>query len=79
MQELRNLPDTRDIPIIIVSIIDDQDLGFSMGAVGYLIKPLDREQLNSKVKSIVQKGEDAKIHLLEAIRNIERFQKAGVA
>jgi signal transduction histidine kinase/DNA-binding response OmpR family regulator/HAMP domain-containing protein len=185
MQELKGFPDTSDIPIIIVSIIDDQNLGFSMGAVGYLVKPIDkdqllnildkielepkrkpkvliiddnpedvrlikstftnedfdvliaydgadginqavnykpdliildllmpgmsgfdvvkalqenpdaskipiiistmkeltsedRKQLNSKVKSIVQKGEDARTHLLEAIRNIERFQKAGV-
>jgi hypothetical protein len=33
----------------------------------------DRERLNSKVRSIVQKGEDAKLQLLEAVRRIERF------
>jgi len=45
MQELKNFTDTADIPIIIVSIIDDQNLGFSMGAVGYLVKPIDKDQL----------------------------------
>jgi signal transduction histidine kinase/CheY-like chemotaxis protein/HAMP domain-containing protein len=187
MQELKSYPDTHNIPIIIISVVDDQNFGFSMGAVGYLIKPIDKDQLtgilgkielsikeeagvprilliednpedmklmetilhsegfevlkaysgtegiakvtnehldlivldllmpemsgfdvvkalrdnpkaknipiiictskelsaedrdvlNSKVKSIVQKGEDAKAHLLEAIRKIEQFQKIG--
>jgi CheY-like chemotaxis protein len=45
MQELKSFSDTTDIPIIIVSIIDDQNLGFSMGAVGYLVKPIDKDQL----------------------------------
>jgi CheY-like chemotaxis protein len=185
MQELKNFRDTRDIPVIIISVVDDQISGFDMGAMGYLVKPIDREQLtyalgklefaakaedapprilviddnpedlklmeailhsegfdvleasdgagginkateehpdlivldllmpgmsgfdvvkslqehpeardipiiictvkeltaedrdilNSKVKSIVQKGEDAKAHLLEVVRKIERFQK----
>jgi signal transduction histidine kinase/HAMP domain-containing protein len=45
MQDLKSFPDTRHIPIIIVSIVDDESLGFSLGAVGYLVKPLDKEQL----------------------------------
>jgi len=45
MQELKSFPDTGDIPIIIISIVDDQSLGFSMGAVGYLVKPIDKDQL----------------------------------
>lgn len=187
MQELKSLKDTRDIPVIIVSVVDDQNLGFSMGAAGYLVKPIDKEQLmhvldklecaaktagarpriliiddnpedlrlmkamlqgegydfleasdgtlgvsraieehpdliildllmpgvngfdvvrslqehpdarnipiivctmkeltnedreilNNKVKSIVQKGEDARTHLLEAVRRIEQFQRTG--
>lgn len=45
MEELKGSEDTRDIPIIIISIVDDQSLGFSMGAAGYLTKPIDKEQL----------------------------------
>ncbi len=45
MQELKSFQDTRDIPVVIISIIDDQSLGFSMGAVGYLVKPIDKDQL----------------------------------
>ena len=187
MQELKSFQNTGDIPVIIISVVDDQNFGFNMGALGYLVKPIDKDQLvytleklefatkskdtalriliiddnledmklmeailqsegfdvlkasngalgttkaieehpdlivldllmpnisgfdvikslrehqdarnipiiictvkeltaedkeilNSKVKSIVQKGKDAKIRLLEAVRKIERFQKTG--
>ena len=45
MQELKSFQDTRDIPVVIVSVVDDKSFGFSMGAVGYLVKPLDKDQL----------------------------------
>jgi PAS domain S-box-containing protein len=37
--------DLRDIPVIIVSIVDDKKLGYSLGAADYLTKPIDREHL----------------------------------
>ena len=36
---------TRDIPVIVVSIIDNKDLGFRLGADDYLIKPIDKQAL----------------------------------
>jgi CheY-like chemotaxis protein len=35
----------RDIPVIILTILDDRNLGFALGASDYLIKPLDRDRL----------------------------------
>jgi len=45
LQELKNFPETEKIPVIIVSIVDEYDIGFSLGAVGYLVKPIDKKQL----------------------------------
>ena len=36
-------PDLADIPVIMVTIVDDQNLGFALGASDYLTKPIDRE------------------------------------
>ena len=36
---------TRDIPLIVVSIIDNKDLGFRLGADDYLVKPIDKDAL----------------------------------
>ena len=36
---------TRDIPLIVVSIVDNKELGFRLGADEYLVKPIDKEAL----------------------------------
>ena len=38
-------PDLADIPVIVVSILDDRGMGFALGATDYLTKPIDRERL----------------------------------
>ena len=38
-------PVTADIPVVMISIVDDRQLGFSLGAADYLTKPIDRERL----------------------------------
>jgi PAS domain S-box-containing protein len=45
MQELKRHPLCRHIPIIIVSIIDEKTLGFSLGAVDYFVKPVNKQDL----------------------------------
>lgn len=52
MQELKRSQDTHNIPVIIISVVDDQSFGFSMGAVGYLIKPIDKEQLTNTLDKL---------------------------
>jgi CheY-like chemotaxis protein len=34
-----------DIPVIVLSMIEDKSMGYSLGATDYLIKPISREQL----------------------------------
>jgi len=45
LQELKNDPGTRDIPIIVCSILEEDEKGFSMGASDYLVKPILEEDL----------------------------------
>jgi len=45
MKDLKRHPLCKHIPIIIVSIIDEKNLGFSLGAVDYFVKPVNREDL----------------------------------
>lgn len=57
LQELKSDPLTSDIPVIIHSIVDNKDLAFALGATDYLIKPLDKDVLISKLEEInVSKG-----------------------
>ncbi len=45
LSELKSDRDTKNIPVIITSVIDNKDLGFALGATDYLIKPIDKETL----------------------------------
>ena len=42
LNELKADPTTRHIPIIVLSIVDNRELGFSLGAFDYLVKPFDK-------------------------------------
>jgi PAS domain S-box-containing protein len=45
--ELKSDPDTRAIPVVIVSITDDRQLGFTLGATDFLMKPVDKDGLSA--------------------------------
>jgi PAS domain S-box-containing protein len=45
LKELKRHPICRHIPIIIVSIVDEKTLGFSLGAVDYFVKPVNKDDL----------------------------------
>jgi len=36
---------TADIPVVMLTIVDDRNLGYTLGAVEYLTKPIERERL----------------------------------
>jgi GAF domain-containing protein/CheY-like chemotaxis protein/anti-sigma regulatory factor (Ser/Thr protein kinase) len=38
-------PDLADIPVIMLTMVDDRNLGYALGASDYLTKPFDRERL----------------------------------
>jgi len=59
LHELKNNPDTRDIPIVICSILESQEKGFSMGAADYLVKPFLQEDM---INALSRLNRDGQIH-----------------
>jgi CheY-like chemotaxis protein/anti-sigma regulatory factor (Ser/Thr protein kinase) len=45
LHELKTDVTTRDIPVVLLSIVDQKDLGYRLGAFDYLLKPFDREAI----------------------------------
>ncbi|MFZ5879661.1 MAG: GAF domain-containing protein [Chloroflexota bacterium] len=56
LTELKSNPETRDIPVMICSIIEDQERGFSLGAADYLVKPILEEDLVHALDRLNQDG-----------------------
>ena len=47
---LRQEPQLAEIPVIMVTIVDEHRRGIALGAAGYLTKPIDRERLTALVQ-----------------------------
>ena len=45
LSALKGDPSVADIPVIMLTIVDDRNLGYALGASEYLTKPIDRERL----------------------------------
>ncbi|MEK7773578.1 MAG: diguanylate cyclase, partial [Deltaproteobacteria bacterium] len=54
LQELKADPATKDIPVVIHSIIENRELGFALGATDYLVKPVDQSALTDKIRGLIK-------------------------
>jgi len=71
LKRLKNDDQTRGIPVVIISMIDNRDLGIALGADDYFVKPVDRDRLVERVRTIVSSrgrllviDDDAAVHAL---------------
>jgi len=58
LRALKADPVLRKIPVIMLTMIDDRTRGYSLGAVDYLTKPVDRELLNKALSRYYCAEED---------------------
>ena len=64
LYKLRGNPATASIPVIIISVVDERSRGFSEGASGYLVKPVQKDGLLDAVRKHVQPRSDRPSHCL---------------
>ncbi|MEH2442499.1 PAS domain S-box protein [Nostoc sp.] len=57
---LKNDPQTADIPIIILSIIENKERGYHIGIDRYLTKPINTEKLLNEIGSLLYQGTSSK-------------------
>jgi CheY-like chemotaxis protein len=82
LKALKADPELCDIPVVLVTIMRDRDLGFALGAADYLTKPLDREMLTRVVGRHVRGNGKAQVLVVDddpKTREMLRrtLQKAG--
>lgn len=58
---LKNDPETKNIPILMISIIDEKERGYCLGANAYINKPIDKEELIRKIEGLLTKGKEKKV------------------
>jgi CheY-like chemotaxis protein len=60
LRTLKSDADTADIPVVVVSIVDERSRGVAMGAAAYLVKPVSRHDVLEALRTAgVEVGPDA--------------------
>ena len=63
LSALKGNPDLADIPVIVLTIVDDRARGYALGAAEYLVKPIDRTRLRAMLEKYC--GRQGQILLVE--------------
>ncbi|HKZ04576.1 MAG TPA: ATP-binding protein [Methylomirabilota bacterium] len=80
ISELRRRPDTAGTPVIVVSSIDDQAKGLTLGASAYAVKPVHRGWLLGTLDRLVDQGAGRHVLVIdddEIARYLVRSHLAG--
>ncbi len=56
LSRLKEDPALARIPVVVVTVVDDRNLGFALGAADYLMKPVDREGLTEVLRRVRSNG-----------------------
>lgn len=74
---LKNDPETKSIPVIVCSILDEEEKGISLGASDYLVKPFMQEELVNAINAMNTDGSIRKILVVdddpEDLRLVEKM------
>ncbi|MBM4054564.1 MAG: diguanylate cyclase [Planctomycetes bacterium] len=63
LQSLKANPETRNIPVIIHSIVENKELAFALGATDYLVKPVERAMLIEKLSEMSFVTKKSRFHI----------------
>jgi CheY-like chemotaxis protein len=53
LRELKERPQTKRIPVIVLSVAQDETDGYRLGAVDYIVKPVDEARLLESISQIL--------------------------
>ena len=64
LREMKTKPNLQSIPVIIISVTEERQLAFGLGAVDHLVKPIDKETLFASLQSVKLPSRDGSPRIL---------------
>jgi adenylate cyclase len=65
LQKLKRDDDLSEIPVIMVTIVDEENRGYALGAAAYLTKPVNREHLRKALASCLPDRAGSRVLVVE--------------
>ncbi|MBT9582054.1 response regulator [bacterium] len=76
LSELKRNEETTEIPVVILSIVQDREEGFRLGASDYLTKPVDRDRLMERIQRLIGTQGSLNILVVEDDPSVQRALQA---
>lgn len=75
---MKSEPALEHIPVIMLTIVDDRNLGFSLGASEFMTKPVDRGKLTALLRKLAPSKPNATILIVDDDADVRDVVKATV-
>jgi CheY-like chemotaxis protein len=78
LRQLRADPETRHVPVIIISVLDNRELGLTLGADDYFVKPVDRDALLERLATLVPREVGGRVLVIDDDPALHELVAAGL-
>ncbi len=78
LERLKSDPQCADIPVVMLTILNERNTGFSLGATDYLTKPVDPQQLIDVLHSNIDNGRTGPVMIVEDDDDIRELMRRNV-
>ncbi len=75
---MKSDPELQNIPVVMLTIVDDRNLGFSLGASEFMTKPIDRARLTALVRKLTSNAKNATVLIVDDEADVRGVVKATV-
>ena len=75
---MKSEPALEHIPVIMLTIVDDRNLGFSLGASEFMTKPIDRNKLIGLLRKFAPSGEGTVVLIVDDDADVRGVVKSAI-
>jgi PAS domain S-box-containing protein len=73
LQALKADPELAEIPVVMLTIVDEKNKGYALGASEYVTKPIDRERLRALLRRFCDHGAERRALIVEDDEDTRRW------
>jgi len=78
LKRLKSDAATRELPVVIISMVENRDLGMALGADDYFVKPVDREALLARLAALVPREVGGRVLVIDDDPALHELVAAGL-
>ncbi|MDO9412065.1 MAG: response regulator [Pseudolabrys sp.] len=75
---MKSEPELQNIPVVMLTIVDDRNLGFSLGASEFMSKPIDRNRLTALLRKLTSSANNATVLIVDDDADVRNVVKQTV-